>query len=139
MSHMISLSDDSTYIILEIINPELTIATLTDKDSELNIEITVEKGLGFVGRDKLGKEKGIKKYLMDCTDARNVDSVLNNYQFAYEDMRHTEGIDITAIVAAVVAPEDHSHDFIETTAKNSGLNVTLFRDKQKAIEFLKSK
>jgi len=42
---------------VEIVNPELIIATLTDKDSELNIEMTVEKGLGFVGRDKLGKEK----------------------------------------------------------------------------------
>jgi len=123
MSHMISLSDDSTYIILEV-RGEITRQTAM----QFNLEA-----------HKLGKRKGIKKYLMDCINARNVDTVLNNYQFAYEDMRHTEGIDITAIVAAVVAPEDHSHDFIETTAKNSGLNVTLFRDKQKAIEFLKSK
>jgi DNA-directed RNA polymerase subunit alpha len=42
---------------VEIINPELLIATLTDKDSELNIEMTVEKGLGFVSRDMLGKNK----------------------------------------------------------------------------------
>jgi DNA-directed RNA polymerase subunit alpha len=42
---------------VEIINPELPIATLTDKDSELNIEMTVERGLGFVSRDMLGKNK----------------------------------------------------------------------------------
>jgi DNA-directed RNA polymerase subunit alpha len=42
---------------VEIINPEMVIATLTDKDSELKIEMTVEKGLGFVGRDALGKNK----------------------------------------------------------------------------------
>jgi DNA-directed RNA polymerase subunit alpha len=42
---------------VEIINPELVIATLTDKDSELDIEMTVEKGLGFVTRDTLGKNK----------------------------------------------------------------------------------
>ncbi len=42
---------------VEIINPELVIATLTDKDSDLNIEMTVEKGLGFVTRDSLGKNK----------------------------------------------------------------------------------
>jgi DNA-directed RNA polymerase subunit alpha len=42
---------------VEIINPELIIATLTDKDSQLNIEMTVEKGLGFVTRDSLGKNK----------------------------------------------------------------------------------
>jgi DNA-directed RNA polymerase subunit alpha len=42
---------------VEIINPELVIATLTDKDSDLDIEMTVEKGLGFVSRDNLGKNK----------------------------------------------------------------------------------
>ncbi|MFH0804432.1 MAG: DNA-directed RNA polymerase subunit alpha [Candidatus Zambryskibacteria bacterium] len=42
---------------VEIMNPELVIATLTDKDSSLNIEMTVEKGLGFVSRDMLGKNK----------------------------------------------------------------------------------
>jgi DNA-directed RNA polymerase subunit alpha len=42
---------------VEIINPELVIATLTDKDSEFNVEMTVEKGLGFVSRDSLGKNK----------------------------------------------------------------------------------
>jgi hypothetical protein len=122
MPFRISLSDDSSYIILEVTG-EITRQNAMQHNLEAH---------------KLGREKGIKKYLVDCTNARNVDSVLNNYQFAYSDMRHTEGIDITAIVAAVVAPEDHSHDFIETAARNSGLNLTLFRNKQKAVEFLKS-
>ncbi len=42
---------------VEIMNPDLVIATLTDKDSELSIEMTVEKGLGFVTSDRLLKEK----------------------------------------------------------------------------------
>jgi DNA-directed RNA polymerase subunit alpha len=42
---------------VEIINPEQLIATLTDKDSEIEIEMTVERGLGFVARDTLGKNK----------------------------------------------------------------------------------
>lgn len=33
---------------LEIINPELHLATLTDKKAELDMEITVEKGLGYL-------------------------------------------------------------------------------------------
>ncbi len=122
MFSRISLSDDSSYIILELTG-EITRKSIMSHNIEAH---------------KLGKEKGIKKYLVDCTNARNVESVYNNYQFAYHDMRHTEGIDITAIVAAVVAPEDNSHDFLETAARNSGLNLTLFRNKQKAIEFLKS-
>lgn len=42
---------------IEIINPELLIATLTEKDSELDIEMVVEKGLGFVSRDSAGKSR----------------------------------------------------------------------------------
>ncbi len=42
---------------IEIMNPELVIATLTDKNSELNMEIMVEKGLGFLPKDKVSKEK----------------------------------------------------------------------------------
>jgi len=123
VSERISLSDDSTYVILEIRG-----------------EINRQKALQYnLEAHKLGKEHGIRKYLVDLTNARNVDTVLNNYQFAYKDMKHTEGIDVTAIVAAVVAPEDHSHDFIETAFRNSGLNLTLFRDKQKAIDYLNSR
>jgi DNA-directed RNA polymerase subunit alpha len=42
---------------VEIMNPELIMATLTDKDASLNIEMTVEKGLGFVSRDQFSKNK----------------------------------------------------------------------------------
>jgi DNA-directed RNA polymerase subunit alpha len=42
---------------VEVLNPELPIATLTDKSSELDIEITVEKGLGFVTKDVREKNR----------------------------------------------------------------------------------
>ncbi|HRH26921.1 MAG TPA: DNA-directed RNA polymerase subunit alpha [Parcubacteria group bacterium] len=42
---------------VEILNPELHIATLTDKSAELNMEITVEKGLGFVPKEVLQKNR----------------------------------------------------------------------------------
>jgi len=42
---------------VEVLNPELHIATLTDKNSELDIEITVEKGLGFVTKDMREKSR----------------------------------------------------------------------------------
>ncbi len=42
---------------IEILNPELHIATLTDKNAELNMEITVEKGLGFVPKEVLQKNR----------------------------------------------------------------------------------
>ena len=42
---------------VEILNPELVIATLTDKSADLDVEITVEKGLGFVSKEVLQKNR----------------------------------------------------------------------------------
>jgi DNA-directed RNA polymerase subunit alpha len=42
---------------VEIMNPGLHIATLTDKSADLDMEITVEKGLGFVSKDAREKNK----------------------------------------------------------------------------------
>lgn len=40
-----------------ILNPDLHIATLTDKNSELDIEFRVEKGLGYVPKETIQKER----------------------------------------------------------------------------------
>ncbi len=40
-----------------ILNPEHVIATLTDKNAELDMEIKVEKGLGFVSKEELEKNR----------------------------------------------------------------------------------
>lgn len=42
---------------VEVLNPEQVIATLTDKNAELDMEITVEKGLGFVSKEVLQKNR----------------------------------------------------------------------------------
>ena len=42
---------------VEILNPELPIATLTDKGSDLDVEITVEKGLGYVAKEIITKDR----------------------------------------------------------------------------------
>lgn len=66
---------------VEIINPEIVIATLTDKDAEFNVELVVEKGLGFVSRDKFGKEKvDIGTILLDAnfTPIRRVSYEVEN-------------------------------------------------------------
>jgi DNA-directed RNA polymerase subunit alpha len=41
----------------EVLNPELHIASLTEKSSDLDIELTVEKGLGYVSKEVLQKER----------------------------------------------------------------------------------
>ncbi len=42
---------------VEILNPDSYICEITDKNTELNIEMTVERGLGFHAKDDLQKEK----------------------------------------------------------------------------------
>lgn len=42
---------------VEILNPDLHIATLTDKNSDLDIEITIEKGLGYVAKEIITKDR----------------------------------------------------------------------------------
>ena len=42
---------------LEVLNKDLHIATLTEKNSRLSIEFTVERGMGFVPSEELMKDK----------------------------------------------------------------------------------
>jgi DNA-directed RNA polymerase subunit alpha len=42
---------------VEILNPEQYIAQVTNKNTELNIEMTVEKGLGYVSKEALQKDR----------------------------------------------------------------------------------
>ncbi len=41
----------------EVLNPELHIASLTDKSSHLEIEMTAEKGLGYVSKEVIQKDR----------------------------------------------------------------------------------
>jgi DNA-directed RNA polymerase subunit alpha len=42
---------------VEILNPELVIANITDKNAELNMEMTAEGGMGYISRDVLQKSR----------------------------------------------------------------------------------
>lgn len=42
---------------VEILNPEFVVATITDKNVDLDLEIVVERGMGYVSRDVLQKNR----------------------------------------------------------------------------------
>ncbi|MGM0482578.1 MAG: DNA-directed RNA polymerase subunit alpha [Patescibacteria group bacterium] len=42
---------------VEIVNPDQHLATLTDKKASIEMELTVEEGLGFVTKDEIKKDK----------------------------------------------------------------------------------
>jgi hypothetical protein len=123
MAHSIKLSKKKEYIILAIDGD------FTGKDMMQYI----------VEAHALGKKKGISNFLVDVTKARNVDSVLDNYEFAHTDIRNMPGINPQARVASLVSPDDHSHDFIETVMVNVGQPIKLCRDIETAEKYLLNK
>ena len=99
-----------------------------------NIEVQLAKEFSKQV-DKLSREHGIKKFLFDVRGAPNVESASKNYSFAYDDMADM-GLQKDALSAVLADPEDRSHDFIETVARNAGYNVRLFSNEQEAIAWL---
>ena len=68
---------------VEILNPELRIASLTDKGAELDIELTVARGLGYVSKDVLQKERvDIGTIALDATF-----SPIKRVNYEVENMR----------------------------------------------------
>ena len=120
MSYTISPSADKKYIVLKHFG-------------EINRKLGLER---VIEAHALGAKLGINRYLVDLTEAKNVDSIHESYEYAYEDSKTANGIDRGARAAMLVDPEDHSHDFVETALRNAGHNVTLFRDRDSAISHL---
>lgn len=121
MQYTVSKSEDESYIILKY-HGDITreIAFKAAEDSHA-----------------LGRVHGINRFLVDGTEAKNIESILNNYKFAYDDVQQAD-IDSSACVALLVRPDDKSHDFVETSLRNAGFDVTLFRDRDEAINHLLS-
>ncbi len=118
----IRVSEDSTYIIMKqtgIINKNLGVA--------YNIEA-----------HKIAMKYRINKYLVDLTEAKNMDTFINKYEFAYKDIQNLPEIFKKEIVAMVVAPDDHSHDFVEKISRKIGFNVIFFRNIVAAEEYIKT-
>lgn len=66
---------------VSVLNPDHVIATITDKNAELDMEVTVEKGLGFVSKETLQKNRvDIGQITMDAifTPVRRVSYEVEN-------------------------------------------------------------
>jgi hypothetical protein len=118
--YAISLSDDGSYVVVKITG-----------------DITTARADEFgAAAARVGAELGIDRLLVDATKSRNVDSILGNYQFAYDAAR-TFHHDRRVRIAALVSPGDHSHDFVETVTRNAGVDFTLFTDRDAALRHLR--
>ena len=120
MSHTITVAEGNEYILLAV-------------DGIVNRSTAMRYNLEAAA---LGKKLGIRRFLVDFSAARNTDTVLDQYNFAYKDMPQAEHLDRVARVAVLVAENDHSHDFVETLLQNAGFNVRLFNQKDLALNYL---
>jgi len=121
MEYSITPSENGKYILITITGDITRAAAM-----KVNIEAHA-----------LGKILGIRAYLVDLTNSKNVESVVDDYEFAYDDMRSEPQIDPLALVALLVGPDDHSHDFLATVSVNAGMRVSLFRDREMALSYLR--
>lgn len=87
---------------------------------------------------ELAKKLGIRKILVDVTAARNALRIFDNYEIVTHTIAQEPAIDRHMRVALLVSPDDHSHDFTETVARNAGFNFTLYRDRTQALASLLS-
>lgn len=82
---------------VSILNPDLYLASITDKNTELDIELTVEKGLGYVPKEVLQKDK------MDigaiALDARF--SPIERVSYEVENMRVGDRTDFNRLKVAI--------------------------------------
>ncbi|GBD34868.1 DNA-directed RNA polymerase subunit alpha [bacterium HR35] len=78
---------------VEIVNPDLLIATLTSEEAELKMVLTVEKGRGYVLGENIKKEKlGIGEIVLDA----NFSPVVN-VSYEVENIRYLERTDFNLL------------------------------------------
>jgi len=100
---------------LEIMNKKEHIATLTSKEAKLNIEFTVEKGLGYVSREELKKDKvGMGTIVLDA-----VFTPIKKVNYEVENMRVGDRTDYNRLRISVetdgsVTPAEAVEKSIET-------------------------
>lgn len=116
----ITVSEDKKYIISKVVGK------VTSQDMYQHA----------VEAHELARSLDLRAFLMDLTDAVNLQSASENYDLVYRRFRTSDKLLRNSRLALWVKADDHSHDFIETLAANAGDNVKIFRDLHKAIQFL---
>lgn len=92
---------------IKLVNPDLHIATITDKKTELEIELNIEKGIGYVPKDQIKTKKGeIGAIAVDA-----IFTPIKNVNFQVENMRVGDRTDFDKLSLEIetdgtIAPEE---------------------------------
>lgn len=101
---------------VDIVNPDLHIATLTNKEAELIIEATVEKGIGFSTVEEREKENEVGIISVDA-----LFSPIKTVGYTVEDVRVGKRTDYDKLILEIET--DGSMDVKEALRQASGILV----------------
>lgn len=119
---------------IEILNPDQHIATLTDKNASLDIELQVQKGLGYVSKENLQKEKvAIGTIAVDAifTPIRRVNYEVENMRVG--DRTDYNRLKITIETDGTLTPRQALEDAIEIMI-NQLKAIIGFQEKEIEVE-----
>jgi hypothetical protein len=89
-----------------------------------------------IAAQAVGFEYNIDRFLVDLIESSYEGTILDQYEFTYRKTMTEDQYNRYARIAILVNPDDHSHDFIETVGRNAGFNITIFCDRDAAIQHL---
>jgi DNA-directed RNA polymerase subunit alpha len=104
---------------IELANPKQHIATITDKKTELEIEVTIEKGIGYEPRD----QRKTKKAEIGTINLDAIFTPIKNVSFNVESMRVGDRTDFDKLNLEIetdgtLTPEDAYHQACEILIKH---------------------
>lgn len=104
---------------IELANPELHVATITDKNTELVIELTIEKGIGYESRDY----RKVKKSEIGSIALDAIFTPIKNVNFKVENMRVGDRTDFDKLSIEIetdgtITPEEAFYGACEILIKH---------------------
>ncbi|OGZ64679.1 MAG: DNA-directed RNA polymerase subunit alpha [Candidatus Staskawiczbacteria bacterium RIFCSPLOWO2_01_FULL_40_39] len=117
-------SDFKMFPQIELANPDLHLATITDKKTELNIEITIEKGIGYEPKDY----RKIKKSEIGSIALDAIFTPIKNVNFHVENMRVGERTDFDKLSLEIqtdgtITPEEAFYRACEIILKHFNIII----------------
>lgn len=122
MDYQISVGEGEDYILIKVFKP-------------MTSEIGFRSAPEIIN---LSEKHHISKYLFDVRDAPNIQSVTQNYAFAYQELPKLK-FPRNSISAFLIKENDKSHEFIELAFKNAGYLVKSFHSEEEALDWLRQK
>jgi DNA-directed RNA polymerase subunit alpha len=120
---------------IKLVNPDLHIATITDKKTELEIELTVEKGIGYIPKDQVKKGKAE-------IGAMSVDAIftpIRNVNFRVENMRVGDRTDFDKLFLEIetdgtITPEESFFEACDILIKHFNIIFQGNAGEEKTVE-----